>query len=314
MYKYYMTLLPCLAGGYVLIRRILGRCRQGKEYEPRASNRWIGGTVYTRLPSDRLEDFLRRVFIDSAGCLGGNQMRYFQISKIKSDRYGRYHTVTADSLQRLLNQCLAGGLDTVYFQDRQEDPADRFDQPHIGWGVDPYPLDIFGNAHRLMFKMPLELLDQQELHSYLRDIISEFDTNYGGIFIGALDYVESLMYTTLHLSIYDTPFPDGSEDTDGQMMKFDEEIEFYGAHLERFRTHVPRAEWGNVLSPEHISALGGEERIRQECGCHLVERWGRNLYIQLTASPRQASADDLSRLNRYFQPIRFPDAPEPVYP
>lgn len=308
-----MNLLPCAAIGYVLIRHILGKVRQGKEYKPKASNQWIGGTVYIRVPSDRLEDFLRRVFVDSTGFLAGKQMHYFQVSKVASDRYGNYRTVTEKSLQQLLNQCLAGGLDTIYFQDRKEDLSDRFDQPHAGWGVDVHPSDIFGNTHRLMFKMPLELLDQPRLHSYLQSIISEFEANYGGIYIGTLDYVESLMHTTLHLSIHDTPFPGGDEDTDKRMLKFAKEIEFYGIHLEQFRNSVPRAEWGNILSPVHISALGGEERIRQESCCEFIELWGNNLYIQLTASPRQYSVDDIIRLNDYFRSIRLSDAPEPLY-
>ena len=39
-------------------------------------------------------------------------MRCFQVGKIKSDRYSCYRAVTANSLQRLLNQCLAGEAET----------------------------------------------------------------------------------------------------------------------------------------------------------------------------------------------------------
>ena len=53
------------------------------------------------------------------------------------------------------------------------------------------------------------------------------------------------------------------------------------------------------LSLEHVSALGGEDQIRRDCDCHLVERWGENIYIQLTASPRQASADALNLRKPY---------------
>ena len=82
-------------------------------------------------------------------------------------------------------------------------------------------------------------------------------------------------------------------------------IDFPGlVHTADYKDHFRGYFWGNLLSENHIRALGGIENIVRNAPCYQVKEVGsRNVYLQLTESILDFSDEKLSQLKDYFKPI-----------
>ncbi len=269
--------------------------------------RFVGASLYIDLPADAREELLRKALVDSGGSVAGVQLRYIETSRPGSGRYST-RKVSEKSLADLLTSYAQGELDTISGYDRRLRSDMSIDDPSFSFDIHEYH-----DIQRLSVKGARELCDQASLVAYLRSTALEFGAQYGFICAGNFtDVTSRVSLITILPWNSDADGEDEGSDHD-PIFAFGEEIEFYQVHRDEPSAMIPRAEWGNILSPAHIAGLGGEERIRKESGCFLVERWGENLYIQLTESLWDVSKEQLQALNRYMEPIRFPDAPEPVY-
>jgi hypothetical protein len=71
-----------------------------------------------------------------------------------------------------------------------------------------------------------------------------------------------------------------------------------------YKDHFRGYFWGNLLSENHVHALGGIENIVRNAPCYQVKEVGnRNVYLQLTESILDFSDEKLARLKDYFKPI-----------
>ena len=76
-------------------------------------------------------------------------------------------------------------------------------------------------------------------------------------------------------------------------------------HTADYKDHFRGYFWGNLLSENHIRALGGIENIVRNAPCYQVKEvdGSRNVYLQLTESILDFSDEKLSQLKDYFKPI-----------
>ncbi|MHB0998557.1 MAG: hypothetical protein ACYC27_04865 [Armatimonadota bacterium] len=193
----------------------------------------------------------------------------------------------------------------VFFHDQI---ASKEEGPYTGVWLDlRHLLDDDPESFRLALMFDKENWEPGPTLHFLQYVSNLYPIEYGSVHVGTYIRVSD-MVTLVHGMINDWPMY-GPNPT----YELGKEIHFFEKRIDQFGERVPRAEWANILSPAHVAALGGEEQIRKDCPCYLVERWGENLYIQLTESPLTVSKTELLCLNEYFQPVRFPDAPEAKY-
>ncbi len=267
----------------------------------------MGAIIHARSPGQYLPGLLRALLIESAGEAANVQMRYIQTMPPGSNKFSRQHKITQPTLAQLLAACVSGAVDCILMGSGSLSAYS--DEPIVLLKLSTTSDDMLS----LSMDGPFELLDYKKTVHYLRWIVSQFQCDYGQVVAGDRNYVMSLLSYIPILNVEGIYEATRTGHIDSQMSQFESEMHFYYGRQGDLCRFIPRATWGNILSTEHISGLGGEERIRNECDCFLVERWGSNLYLQLTESPSSCSKADLVKLNRYFEPIRFPNAPEPIY-
>lgn len=273
---------------------------------------WVGGAVYFSLPDEHLRTFIQRVLVNTSGCLGGKQMLYKQSISSLTERYGRIGEVTIDTLKRLASSLTNGQADSVILYDRSPDQDSDSSNNHIEWRIDPYPFEDQSDMRRISFLMPRVDFDEDAVISFLKTLVIDYPAYYGCIAVGALDSAKSVAQLKPMIS-KSTPLPGTRKDYSSQIQSMLKEIAFYRAHAVMLNNKIPRAEWGLILSREHTDQLGGTAKINKKSGCCLVETWGGNTYLKLTKSLYDISKQKLEELNKYLSPIRFPDAPHPIY-
>lgn len=161
-------------------------------------------------------------------------------------------------------------------------------------------------ASQLLFSLviPERLCQSVDILSLFRQLTQAGDCFFGHIDPGSYSYAKSL-------ASFDSSL--GIEGGDRLWHRFISEIECQGDYLDDYRTMVPRAAWASLLSPGHVAALGGTAQVRNGCGCCLVEEWGDNLYLQLTASPWDLQVEQVMSLGEFLEPIRAAKNIEPLY-
>jgi hypothetical protein len=77
--------------------------------------------------------------------------------------------------------------------------------------------------------------------------------------------------------------------------------------LEESRTLLRGYYWGNILSGQHVNAVGGIERVRDEAPCAFVDDFGAEpwqlVYLQLTHDLDDIPDEALRRLRDYLGPL-----------
>ncbi|MDO8585997.1 MAG: hypothetical protein Q7T82_03060 [Armatimonadota bacterium] len=282
------------------------------------TNVWFGAGLYVCGKPEVTERLLRLALIDKEGEVAGVQMEMIVTTTWGSERVNRPRQVTPTTLADLLKTFAAGRLGSIGAYDRRIDMnAPTPDNPCEAYLTFDINLgDNYDRVCTVSLEGPSKLYRQEDLIGYFRQIVCRQEVDYGCILTG-LDRirVSAVLGLIPQATLEEFLYFSRTGQKDHPLLRFEEEIGFYQSHrLKRhFQEWIPRANWATILSSNHAEKLGGEDRIRKESGCRLVERWGSNLYLQLTESLWDASKDELARLNHYFEPIRFPDAPEAVY-
>jgi hypothetical protein len=258
-------------------------------------------------------DWVNAVLVESGGKVCGVQLAEISTSSTKTDNWGKSRQVDEKNLKDILKRSTQGKIHLMSGFDVYIDPNASLTGKDIlyFWLTDTR---IYSSETRkLVIKGPKSLYKEDDVLSYARNIVSRFGMDYGCIAAGLTYFHVDATITFTHSSMVNEYAVSPAAGPDHPRKRFGEEISYYQSRLHNLGRYIPRASWGNILSPIHIEALGGEDRIRKESGAYLIERWGNNLYIQLTKSLWDCTNEDLIRLNSFFTPARFPDAPEPVY-
>jgi len=265
----------------------------------------FGIAMYIPTCDNGLEEILKRLLVESGGSAVGRQMSYYDTMARDSDHTSRLQKIKPPTLDLLFQESIAGTYSCISVYDRKGEGSDDFVNLSVRIIQDSDTADM----HRITV-IGTRSMFSQEVLAYLRWALSCIEIGYGFIVVGAYECVLDVANTI------NVVFPMWYMDKPNPTYLIAQEISFYNGRdslIGQFDRKIPRANWGNILSQAHVAGLGGEERIRAECGCFLVERWGENLYLQLTESPWDVTKEQLTALNDYFQPIRFPGAPDPVY-
>lgn len=274
---------------------------------------WFGLALYSpHVEARDIGDWVEAVLVEDAGRVCGVQLAQVSCTSTKGN-FGRDRVVSERSLRDILNRSSQGRINMIHGFDVVID-KDAFltGLDILYFTVDVTP--VYSTEGRcLIITGPRTLYNQTDVLSYARKIAGRFEIDYGCIVSGLTHFHADSTLTYTHSMYVD----------EGQWLRqfgpehprklFGKEISYYQSKTQQFGEYIPRACWGNILSPKHVEALGGEARIRHESGAYLVERWGQNLYLQLTQSLWGCTSEDLKRLNDFLVPARFPDAPDPIY-
>jgi hypothetical protein len=268
----------------------------------------FGAALTLRLPQDRIEEFLRATFPDAAGRLAHMQMRHIETVSPYPHYRDRRRKLSPKNLEDVVKESVTGEIWRVSFLDHMLSLHSEELSSSLELSLSPG-----GAAHEtqpLVLDGPLKSFDQESIINYLRSVVLEFHVDYGNIVSGNILIVGSLT-AWMGGVLWEDEKKYGKGGTAD--LQFADEVNFYQTRQDEFHKWVPRAAWGNILSEEHVAGLGGESRIRAECDCFLVQRWNKNLYIQLTESLADVTKQELLSLNQFLGPVRFPGAPDPVY-
>jgi hypothetical protein len=268
---------------------------------------------------ENVERLMRLALIDKGGRIAGAQMVMMVTMRRGSERVGGPRQVTPETLENILRRSVSGKVGSIGAYSSWDDMNAALPRnPEEGYLILDIDLgDNYDEVYKVTLQGPHPLYNHDGIIRYFKEIVCEMGVNYGCMLTG-FDFVRVFSVLTLvpQCMLDEALYLHRTGQTDHPLIRFQDEIGFYASHrcMRHLREWIARAAWGNILSPDHVAKLGGEDRIRQESGCYLVERWGENLYLQLTESLWDVSKEDLATLNRYFEPIRFPGSPEPVYP
>ncbi|MEN6370691.1 MAG: hypothetical protein ABFD64_01630 [Armatimonadota bacterium] len=279
----------------------------------RNNNEWFGLALYSpNIDESGVGDWVDAALIESGGEVCGVQLAQFSIASVKGN-FGKMRRFDERNLKDLLNRSRQGKVNMIYGYDVELGPHTSLFGLEILYFEMTATLVYSSEIRELTVMGPKKLYNDVGVMSYVRRLVSRFGVSYGCIVSGLTRRHTDATITYIHSSDIEDVERLRAYGPDHPRKQFGKEISYYQSKRRKLDQYIPRACWGNILSPSHIEALGGEEKIRQESKAYLVERWGDNLYLQLTKSLWKCTNDDLRQFNRYLAPARFPDAPEPVY-
>lgn len=278
-----------------------------------ADNSWFGVALYSpHIDDNDVEEWVRAALVESGGEVAGVQLVQVALISTKGG-FGRDRSVHEKTLKDVLRRSAQGKVNMVYGHDVEIDPHASL----TGRDILYYHLTatrVYSTETRdLVIEGPRALFKQADTLSYVRRLATRFGVDYGCVAAGLTHFHVDATITFTHSSHVEEYADSYRSGPDHPRKQFGREISHYQSKRQSFGQHMPRASWGNILSPAHVEALGGEDRIRRESGAHLIENWGDNLYLQLTESLWDCTNEDLVRLNRFLVPALFPNAPDPVY-
>lgn len=262
------------------------------------------------LDYSNLSKLLSMLLIEAGGIIAGVQMESYSLMDSETARFSRVKKLRRQNMGQFVETC-GSGYSALHLYSIKASTSSG--APQVIVSIDTKPSPLLGNRHSLHISGPRELYDQEAIVKTCQQITEAFAVAYGAMFGGNHDYVASLTSWIPIGSVNDLYYEMKHGRTNSPKRQFEDEVLFYQPLQDQFDEKVPRAAWGNILSARHITELGGLERVREESGCYKVELWGNDLYLQLTESLWDVSTEDLTRLNEYFEPIRFPRSPKPIF-
>ena len=277
-----------------------------------SSGCWFGAGLVLDIGEEEIERYLQTVLVAGGGCVVGHKLASISVSNLKHV-YGVDRDVSDRTMRDIVRRSVAGKVGSLQATDRRLDPNTQIEEAKPLWVNIDVGRQLF-NVQLVYAIGPASTFHQDKTLDYLRMVAKSFTAYYGCVTSGASFFrVLTRMSYNMHAAGDDYKRLRAPDRASDPVALFFREIGSYKCRMQMFRECIPRAEWGTILSSVHIDALGGEERIRRESMCYLVERWGANLYLQLTDSLCNVSCEKLIRLNEYLKAIRFADAPESVY-
>jgi|GEM_PF-6316514 len=275
--------------------------------------RWFGIALYSpRVEDDNAGDWVRAALAEPKGRVCGVQLAQIGPTSTK-DNFGKDRLVNEKGLRDVLNRSMQGKVHFIHGFDVELDPHESLSGRDIFYFYMTATRIYSSEVRDLVVSGPEASYDQSAALSYVRKLVTEFPIDYGCIASGLTHFhVDATVRFTYSSHVEDDERL-RQYGPDHPRKQFAKEIGFYQSRRRRFSEFVPRACWGSILSAKHIECLGGVDRIVRMSEAYLVERWGENLYVQLTKSLWECTNDDLLRFNCFLEPVRFPDAPIPVY-
>ena len=266
------------------------------------SNQTFGLAVYFSSHRTNLVKVVSEL-LDSAHDIAGISFPVVETSAPDSDRF-RTRKATQAERDRIIDELSKGRLAHLTLYDRNISPHIR--APNAAISILGLQLNVCGNLRRLDLLIPRNKLKLKNVIAWCERFVTENRIIYGFMCSGASLFVQSFL-SLIGMMDFKTWMKMDANAEDPLC----NEVGFYSQNLHLLPSRIPRAFWGNILSKKHVAQLGGESKIRKDLSGLEISEWGDSYFIRFRQQPWALSKKSFIKLNDYFAPIRFPNAPPP---
>jgi len=266
------------------------------------SKNYFSVQLFFRKDNLDIAKLLHKALLGSGGRIAGVDLQSI-VTRSINGCFSPERRVTDESLQAVYKECIHGEMATLHATNHPKMLGSHSSRSWI-----EIALDFASNGRaQNVIEMNLDITDdnyhQEEVHDYMRDLVSEC-TPYYGCSQGGDDHEQVASAVSLVPSAVEYKLG-GTQSLKESVENQLNEMQLRPVLIQEIDRFVPRAYWGNILSLAHVDKLNGVETIGKESGCYLVERWGQNLYLQLTECPWKVDNEQFIKFTEYIKPLLY---------